>query len=100
MKNLAKLQNASAKLQERVFKKAFEVAEIAKYTREEFRNYQDSVKYYRDLKNVVDTAIKEGKAEGKAEKALEIALRMKKLKVDIETIITATGLSREDIKKL
>ncbi len=108
LKNLAKLQNASPKLQERVFKKAFEIAEIAKYTREEFRNYQDSVKYYRDLKNVVDTAIKEGtaqgkaegKAEGRAEKALEIALKMKKLKVEIGTIITATGLSHEEIEKL
>jgi predicted transposase/invertase (TIGR01784 family) len=104
LKNLARLQNASPKLQERVFKKAFEIAEIANYTREEFRNYQDSVKYYRDLKNVVDTAIKEGtaqgKAEGKAEKTLEIALKMKKLNVEIETIITATGLSREEIEKL
>jgi predicted transposase/invertase (TIGR01784 family) len=108
LKNLARLQNASPKLQERVFKKAFEVAEIANYTREEFRNYQDSVKYYRDLKNVVDTAIKEGtaqgkaqgKAEGKAEKTLEIALKMKRLNVEIEIIITATGLSREEIEKL
>jgi predicted transposase/invertase (TIGR01784 family) len=100
LKNLARLQNASPKLQERVFKKAFEVAEIANYTREEFRNYQDSVKYYRDLKNVVDTAIKEGTAQGKAEKTLEIALKMKKLKIEIETIITATGLSREEIEKL
>ncbi len=104
LKNLARLQNASPKLQERVFKKAFEVAEIAKYTREEFRSYQDSVKYYRDLKNVVDTAIKEGtaqgKAEGRAETTLEIALNMKNLHVDTETIITATGLSREEIEKL
>jgi predicted transposase/invertase (TIGR01784 family) len=108
LKNLARLQNASPKLQERVFKKAFEIAEIANYTREEFRNYQDSVKYYRDLKNVVDTAIKEGTAqgiakgiaEGKTEKTLEIALKMKKLNVEIETIITATGLSREEIEKL
>ena len=35
--------------------------------------YEESLKVYRDLKNVVDTAYDEGKAEGSQQKALEVA---------------------------
>jgi predicted transposase/invertase (TIGR01784 family) len=56
----------------------------------------ESLKVYRDLTNVVDTAYDEGKAEGKAEgiqqKALEDAKRFKDAGVDIETIARCTGL--------
>ena len=34
-------------------------AEIAKFTSAETRNYKDSLKAYRDLKNFIDTARKE-----------------------------------------
>lgn len=36
--------------------KVFEVAEIAKFTPEQRTSYQDSLKYYRDLKNSLETA--------------------------------------------
>ncbi len=52
--------------------------------------YEESLKIYRDLKNVVDTAYDEGKVEGIAEgiqqKALEDAKKCKDAGVDIETI--------------
>jgi len=66
--------------------------------------YEESLKVYRDLKNVVDTAydegkaegIVEGKAEGRAEgsqqKAMEVAKRVKDAGLDIETISRCTGL--------
>ena len=58
--------------------------------------YEESLKVYRDLKNVVDTAYDEGKAEGKTEgsqqKALEVAKRLKDAGFDIETISRCTGL--------
>ncbi len=34
----------------------FEIAEIAKYSPAEAAAYEDSLKIYRDLKNVIDTA--------------------------------------------
>jgi hypothetical protein len=49
-------------------------AEIAKFTPDEKNKYEESLKYYRDLKNVVDTSFDEGKAEGKAERNIEIAV--------------------------
>ena len=78
--------------------------------------YEESLKVYRDLKNVVDTAydegkaegIVEGKAEGKAEgivegiqqKALEDAKKLKDAGVDLETISRCIGLPIIFVAKL
>ncbi|MEM7371588.1 MAG: Rpn family recombination-promoting nuclease/putative transposase [Bacteroidota bacterium] len=51
-------------LQGSVFQKLFEEAEIARYPQEERSAYEESLKYYRDIKNVVDTAWDEGKELG------------------------------------
>ena len=37
------------------------------FTREELKSYEDSKKFYRDIKNSMDTAFEEGKVEGKVE---------------------------------
>ena len=37
-------------LQERIFTRLFEAAEIAKFTKEEYDSYEDSLKVYRDWK--------------------------------------------------
>ena len=87
-------------LQDRVFQKLFEAAEIAKFTPEEKNKYEESLKYYRDLKNVVDTSFDEGKAEGKAEGKVEIARQMKSEGEPIEKIVRFTGLTAEEIGRL
>lgn len=96
MQQLPYLQNRPRALQDRVFQKLFEAAEIAKFTPDEKSKYEESLKYYRDLKNVVDTSFDEGKAEGKA----EIALQMKLKGMDSNLISEITGLSIEAIEKL
>jgi predicted transposase/invertase (TIGR01784 family) len=60
LKNLAALQNVPARLQERIFRRVFEIAELARFNPDDRRAYHDSLKYYRDVKNVVDTARDEG----------------------------------------
>ena len=40
-----------------------------RFTPDQVRSYEDSLKYYRDLKNSLDTARDEGKIEGKIEVA-------------------------------
>lgn len=62
--------------------------------------YEESLKYYRDLKNVVDTSFDEGKAEGKEERNIEIARQMKSEGEPLEKIIRFTGLTKEKIEKL
>ena len=104
LQQLPYLQNRPQALQDRVFQKLFEAAEIAKFTPDEKAKYEESLKYYRDLKNVVDTSFEEGKAEGKAEGKLEgkeeIARQMKLEGEPTEKISRFTGLSEGAIEKL
>jgi predicted transposase/invertase (TIGR01784 family) len=97
---LAKLQERPHALQERIFQKLFAAAEIAKYSREELEIYEESLKYYRDLNNIVYSAKVEGKVEGKIERTNELAKSMKGGGIEIVTISKITGLSEEEIEKL
>lgn len=92
IKNLHKLERIPEKLKEGIFIKLFETAEIAKFTTEESRNYENSLKYYRDIKNSLDNA--------KEEKAVEIAKNSIKAGLDTKTIAQITGLSKKEIEKL
>jgi predicted transposase/invertase (TIGR01784 family) len=99
IKNLSKLDRVPEKLHEKIFDKLFETAEIAKFTTEQVRSYEDSLKYYRDLKNSLDTAFDEGKEEGIEQggirKQFEIAENLLKNNVSIDLIISSTGLTEE-----
>lgn len=100
LQQLPYLQNRPQVLQDRVFQQLFETAEIAKFTPDEKNKYEESLKYYRDLKNVVDTSFDEGKAEGKDERTLEIARQMKLKGMDTNLTTEITGLSIADIEQL
>lgn len=108
LKNLHKLDRVPEKLKESIFLKLFETAEIAKFNQLEYQEYEDSLKYYRDIQNSLDTAREEGKLEGKIEgklegkneEKLEIARGMKKDGLPNELISKYTGLSENDIDGL
>lgn len=76
----------------------------AKYTPEERQDYEDSLKVYRDMKNVLDTAelkgLKKGLEQGALEEKIKNAKAMKVLGLPLETIAKVTGMSVEDIEKL
>ena len=63
---------------------------------------------YRDLKNSLDTALRQGRAEGRAEGRVEgrsegmkeMAKNLKSLGVDVKTIMQASGLTEEQIERL
>ena len=108
LKNLSNLMQRPAALQERVFTRLFEQAEISKFDKQELKLYEDSINAYRDIVNAIRTAEKkkyaEGRAEGRAEgekKAKErIASNLLALGVPIEAIMQASGLSEEEIKNI
>jgi predicted transposase/invertase (TIGR01784 family) len=112
LKHLPHLTDRPAKLQERVFSKLLEAAEIGKFNREELAEYENSLKHYRDMKNVVDTAKVEGRAEGlaegraegkvegKIEGKIEVARNLLQEKLPLSLIAKATGLSEEEIAAL
>jgi len=108
IRNLNRLDKVPDKLRERVFEKLFETAEIARFTPDQVRSYEDSLKYYRDMKNSLDTAREEGliegreagREEGREQRAIEIAKEMILAREPIEKIIRFTGLTLEQIEKL
>ena len=71
-------------------------AEIAKFTPEELREYEDSLKAYRDIKNSIETAKREGEAMEK--KATIKRLLASGASVDI--IAIATELTHDNVKLL
>ena len=77
-----------------------EEAEIATFTSEELREYEDSLKTYRDLKNSLDTAEEKGRVEGRVEEKIAIARNLKSMGMSISDISKATGLQEEEIKAL
>ena len=100
LKNLARLQSRPVALQEKVFEKVLDVAQIEAYSPEEKQAYRDSLKYQRDLKNAMDTAFEEGEEKGKKEEKFKTARRMKLEGFDVKTIQNITGLSQEEIDKV
>ena len=108
LKNLSRLDERPAALKEKVFTKLFEEAEIAKFTPTELKEYEDSLKAYRDVKNSIDTALEKGREEGRAEareegknlKVIQIAKKMLAAGMDIDTVIKMTDLSKSEIEKL
>ena len=75
-------------------------AEIAKFTPQEMREYETSKMAYRDIKNSVDTAKREGIAEGMEKRSLVIARKMLAKGIDEATVKEITGLSVEHILQL
>ena len=104
LKNLATLLDRPAALQERVFKRLFETAEIARFSESEMRDYEESLKNLRDLGNVLNTAKEEGRKEGREEgerkKSLEIARNLLQAGIAEDVIAATTGLSIEEIQNL
>jgi predicted transposase/invertase (TIGR01784 family) len=100
IKHLEDFQNIPAIFREEVFVRAFEKAELANLGQADLNKYENSLKVYRDLKGVIDTAFDEGKIEGKTEGKTETAKLLKALGVDIKIISISTGISEDEINKL
>ena len=110
--NLGRLLDRPKALQDRVFQKLFEQAEIAHYSESERRQYFESQKEYWDNYSIMTTALNkglrqgraegraEGLAEGEAKANRENARRMKVKGYAIHDIAEVTGLSEEEIERL
>jgi len=100
LKNLSRLENRPKELRDKIFDKLFAEAEIAKFSRKELMEYEDSLKAYRDIKNSLDTAIEKGRAEGKAEANFETARKMLADGMPNDVVMKYTGLSEDVLRKL
>lgn len=81
----------------------------SKFTPQEQREYEASKMAYRDIKNSIDTAKREGKEEGLAEgmekgiekgmnqRSLEIARKRLAKGMDVATVMEITGLAESQL---
>ena len=116
LRNLSRLMERPAALQEKVFTSLFRHAEIDKMQPNERRQYEKSLFDYNDINNSNVKHFREGKEEGIREgmekgkeeglregerkKSLEIARKLKAAGMPTETIATMTSLPIEEIEKL
>ena len=83
-------------LTDKVFDRLFEEAEIAKFTPQEMREYEASKMAYRDIKNSIDTA----KREGRIEANIETAQRLLAMGLPTEQVAKATQLPLDMVQNL
>ena len=104
LSNLARLLERPKALQERIFTRLFEQAEIARFTPEERTEYVASKKEYWDNYSILTTSYNKGRAEGRAEGELNERLKnARSLKVNgvsIDVIAKSLGLSEEEVAAL
>ena len=96
LKNLYKLTQRPKELCDKIFDRLFEEAEITKFTPQEMWEYEASKRAYRDIKNSIDTAKREGKIEGNT----ETAQRLLAMGLSAEQVAKATLLPLEIIENL
>ena len=96
LKNLYKLTQRPKELCDKVFDRLFEEAEIAKFTPQEMREYEASKMAYRDIKNSIDTA----KREGRIEANIETAQRLLAMGLPTEQVAKATQLPLDMVQNL
>ncbi|WP_294918859.1 PD-(D/E)XK nuclease family transposase [uncultured Prevotella sp.] len=123
-KNLSRLDNRPAALREKIFSKLFAAASVARFTPTELREYEDSLKAYRDIKNSLDTAKEEGReegleeglakgreeglakgreeglAKGRAEGIALVAKAMYAKGMDVDTIASMVGMAKGEVERL
>ncbi|MBQ5582339.1 MAG: Rpn family recombination-promoting nuclease/putative transposase [Bacteroidales bacterium] len=108
LKNIGSMDRLPAELQEEVFKRFFEAAEIAKFDPDKREKYISEMFTQDDYINEIETArengekkgLEAGRAEGEERKAVEVAKAMKGDGMSCEQISKFTGLTKAQIEEL
>jgi len=99
LKNLDKFDRIPERIKDKIFEKVFKISEYQKLSEEERQAYEDSLKYYRDLKNSMDTAQEEG-AKLAEERLLPIIEEERRLKEEERRLKEEAKLREEEERRL
>jgi len=100
LQNLYRLLERPKALQDRVFKKLFEQAEIAKYSEAERWEYEASQKEYWDNYSVVKTAERKGMQLGMFHEKIDTIHRLQAMGLSVEQIAQGADMTVDEVKKL
>ena len=104
LKNLPRLLERPAALQERIFMKFFDVAEIGNLSKDEYAKYFESEKIYYDNDGAIRTAEakgrEEGRKEGQQQEKSDTVRRLQAIGLSISQIAQGTGLTVDEVKAI
>lgn len=100
LKNLEYLERLPDELQEKIFTKVMDIAEVVNLEKKDRKYYEESLKNYRDLKNALDSSEEKGKQIGIEETKRLNSINFYKAGVAVEVISKAIGIEIEELKTL
>jgi predicted transposase/invertase (TIGR01784 family) len=100
LKHMEILQRMPFLAQDAVFRRLSEIAEVAALSKEERRQYDESLRHYRDTIAVMHGQYLEGESKGRAEEKLADARSLKENGVPTDVIAKSLGLTAEEIECL
>ena len=112
LRNLSRLLERPKALQDRIFQKLFEQAEIAKYSDAERRLYEASQKEYWDYTSTLETAqqkglelgiqkgIQHGIQKGVQQEKIDTIHRLQSMGLSVEQIAQGADMKVDEVKKL
>ena len=98
--DLLKADHLPKELNDQNLKKAISVLEVMNFSEDEREAYEDHLKWLRIETNTLKKMRAEGKAEGKAERDIEIAKNLLIQNIPLGAISSATGLSIVELQKI
>ncbi|MDD5216182.1 MAG: Rpn family recombination-promoting nuclease/putative transposase [Methylococcales bacterium] len=96
LKHLEDFDHIPTILNEPIFQKGFEIAEVSHLSSDQYDDYLKSILSYNETKAVIDTAFIDGEKKAKR----ETAKKMIAANFDIDVIAAMTDLTRQEIKAL
>ncbi|MFI3158212.1 MAG: Rpn family recombination-promoting nuclease/putative transposase, partial [Methylococcaceae bacterium] len=104
LKYLEDFDHIPAILNEPIFQKGFDIAEVSHLSSDQYDAYLKSILEYNEAKAALDTAFVEGKTEGKIEGKIESKIEIAKIMLaegfEMSVIAKITQLTLEDIENL
>lgn len=104
LKNLEFLERLPEVIQEKIFSKVMDIAELVNLDKKERKDYEESLKNYRDLKNALDSSEEKGFEMGKqvgVEETKRIGvINLFRQNVSLEVISQALEIDVEKVKEI
>ena len=98
--NLHRLDSIPEELQEEIFVRLFEAAEISLFTKEQMLAYENCLNYLRDVKSSLNTEFAEGWDRRVQNRQIEVALEMLGEGEALDKIVSFSGLELAVVKAL
>jgi predicted transposase/invertase (TIGR01784 family) len=96
LKHLEDFDHIPAILNEPIFQKGFDIAEVSHLSSDDYDAYLKSILEYNEAKAALDTAFYDGKIEGK----IEVAKTMLAKGFDVDVVVEMTKLTSQEVSAL